>query len=98
MDGLPRRDEADRREAAQEPQDAAIQMSGDEYATAGGAILPKATTASKCKDCETALTKHNARLAELEDEIAKEAKTAEGEEALCREIDELRSKAQSPNA
>lgn len=41
-------------------------------------------------DYETALKERDARIAELEDEIAEAAKTAEGAEKLRAEMDELR--------
>lgn len=44
------------------------------------------------KDYEEALAERDARIAELEGEIAEAAKTAEGAEALRREMDELRRK------
>lgn len=43
-------------------------------------------------DYEAALAERDARIAELEGEIAESAKTAEGAEALRRELDELRRK------
>ena len=43
-------------------------------------------------DYEAALKERDARIAELEGEIAEAAKTAEGAEALRREMDELRRK------
>lgn len=44
------------------------------------------------KDYEAALAERDARIAELEGEIAEAAKTAEGAEALRKEMDELRRK------
>ena len=43
-------------------------------------------------DYEVALAERDARIAELEGEIAEAAKTAEGAEALRKEMDELRRK------
>lgn len=44
------------------------------------------------KDYEAALAERDERIAELEGEIAEAAKTAEGVEALRKEMDELRRK------
>ena len=44
------------------------------------------------KDYEAALRERDARIAKLEGEIAEAAKTAEGAEALRKEMDELRRK------
>lgn len=43
-------------------------------------------------DCESALVERDARITELEGEIAEAAKTAEGTEKLRAEMDELRRK------
>lgn len=48
------------------------------------------TVAQARKDYEAALAERDARIAELEGEIAEAAKTAEGAEALRKEMDELR--------
>ena len=56
-------------------------------AAAGGDAAAQAR-----EDCEAALRERDARIAELEGEIAEAAKTAEGAEALRKEMDELRRK------
>ena len=63
-------------------------MSGDD----GAAVTPRAddSAAQARADYETALKERDARIAELEGEIAEAAKTAEGAEALRKEMDELR--------
>lgn len=90
MDGL--RDEArlEGQGAAQEPQGAPSQVSGDD----GAAAPPVADDgAAKARaDYEAALAERDARIAELEGEIAEAAKTAEGAEKLRAEMDELRRK------
>lgn len=82
--------------AAQEPQGASAQMSGGEGAAVGGAggkaVAPAADEgfARVRADYEVALRERDDKIAELEGEIAQAAKTAEGAEALRREMDELR--------
>ncbi|WP_302011184.1 hypothetical protein [Collinsella tanakaei] len=63
-------------------------MSGDD----GAAATPKVDdgAAKAREDYEAALKERDARIAELEGEIAEAAKTAEGAEALRKEMDELR--------
>ncbi|HJF44449.1 hypothetical protein [Thermophilibacter provencensis] len=56
-------------------------------AAAGGDMAAQARA-----DYEAALKERDARIAELEGEIAEAAKTAEGAEALRKEMDELRRK------
>lgn len=92
MDGL--QDEAKQVDegAAQESQGASAQVSGSEGAAADGGATPKVESGiSQARaDYETALKERDARIAELEGEIAEAAKTAEGAEALRKEMDELR--------
>lgn len=88
MDGL--QDEARQvgESATQEPQGAPAQVSGDD----GAAVTPRADDGAvqAREDYEAALRERDARIAELEGEIAEAAKTAEGAEALRKEMDELR--------
>ena len=88
MDGLQDEARLEGQGAAQEPQGAPSQVSGDD----GAAAPPVADDcAAKARaDYEAALAERDARIAELEGEIAEAAKTAEGAEALRREMDELR--------
>lgn len=88
MDGL--QDEARQvgEGAAQEPQGAPAQMSGDDGAAASPKVDDGVSQAHA--DYEAALKERDARIAELEGEIAEAAKTAEGAEALRKEMDELR--------
>ena len=94
MDGL--QDEAKQVDegAVQQAQDAATQVRGGEGAAAGGGATPKVDDdiAKARADYEAALKERDARIAELEGEIAEAAKTAEGAEALRKEMDELRRK------
>ena len=87
MDGLQDEAKLEEQGTAQEPQGAPTQVSGDD-----GAATPKADGgAAKARaDYEAALKERDARIAELEGEIAEAAKTAEGAEALRKEMDELR--------
>lgn len=88
MDGL--QDEAKQVDegAAQEPQGAPSQVSGDEGAVATS--IADDGVAKAREDYEAALAERDARIAELEGEIAEAAKTAEGAEKLRAEMDELR--------
>lgn len=88
MDGL--QDEARQvgEGAAQEPQGAPAQVSGDDGAAVGTKVDDGVSQAHA--DYEAALKERDARIAELEGEIAEAAKTAEGAEALRKEMDELR--------
>ena len=88
MDGL--QDEARQvgEGAAQEPQGAPAQVSGDDGAAASPKVDDGVSQAHA--DYEAALKERDARIAELEGEIAEAAKTAEGAEALRKEMDELR--------
>ena len=92
MDGL--QDEAKQVDegAAQQTQGASAQVSGSEGAAAGGGATPKVDggIAKARADYEAALRERDERIAELEGEIAEAAKTAEGAEALRKEMDELR--------
>ena len=90
MDGLQDEARLEGQGAAQEPQGAPSQVSGDD----GAAAPPVADDgAAKARaDYEAALAERDARIAELEGEIAEAAKTAEGAEALRKEMDELRRK------
>ena len=64
---------------------------GDGAAEGGGETLKVDNDAVQaCKDYEAALKERDERIAELEGEIAEAAKTAEGAEALRKEMDELR--------
>ncbi len=87
MDGLQDKARLEEQGAAQGPQGAPAQVSGDD-----GAATPKVDDgAAKARaDYEAALAERDARIAELEGEIAEAAKTAEGAEALRKEMDELR--------
>lgn len=60
-------------------------LQGANVADNGGDAVARAH-----KDYEAALAERDARIAELEGEIAEAAKTAEGAEALRKEMDELR--------
>lgn len=62
-------------------------LQGANVADNGGDAVARAH-----KDYEAALAERDARIAELEGEIAEAAKTAEGAEALRKEMDELRRK------
>lgn len=88
MDGLQDETKQVDEGAAQQVQGAPTQVSGDD----GAAATPRADDgAAKARaDYETALAERDARIAELEGEIAEAAKTAEGAEALRKEMDELR--------
>ena len=88
MDGLQDEARLEEQGAAQEPRGASAQVSGDD----GAAATPKADdSAAKARaDYEAALKERDERIAELEGEIAEAAKTAEGAEALRKEMDELR--------
>lgn len=92
MDGF--QDEARRidEDGAQQAQVASAQASGSEGAAAGGGATLKVDDdiAKAREDYEAALKERDARIAELEGEIAEAAKTAEGAEALRKEMDELR--------
>lgn len=86
--------------AAQAPVAGEPQAQGDQAAQGAAvtAVLQGTGAASDDavaqahKDYEAALAERDARIAELEGEIAEAAKTAEGAEALRREMDELRRK------
>lgn len=87
MDGLQDEtkqiDEVGQQQAAQrDDQDEAAQASA---AAAGGGAAAQARA-----DCGSALKERDARIAELESEIAEAAKTAEGAEKPRAEMDELR--------
>ncbi len=84
MDGLQDETKQVDEGTAQQTQDASAQVSGDAGAAADGGI------AQARADYEAALKERDARIAELEGEIAEAAKTAEGAEALRKEMDELR--------
>lgn len=88
MDGLQDEVRLEEQGATQEPQGAPAQVSGDE----GTAATPRADdgVAKARPDYEAALAERDARIAGLEGEIAEAAKTAEGTEKLCAEMDELR--------
>ena len=88
MDGL--QDEARQvgEGAAQEPQGAPAQVSGGDGAAASPKVDDGVSQAHA--DYEAALKERDARIAELEGEIAEAAQTAEGAEALRKEMDELR--------
>lgn len=92
MDGL--QDEAKQVDegAAQQAQGAPAQVSGGEGAAAGGGATPKVDggIARAREDYEATLKERDERIAALEGEIAEAAKTAEGAEALRKEMDELR--------
>ena len=92
MDGLQDEtkqvDEVARQQAPQrDDQDEASQAQVS-AAAAGGDAATQARA-----DYEAALKERDARIAELEGEIAEAAKTAEGAEALRKEMDELRRRA-----
>lgn len=86
--------------AAQAPVAGEPQAQGDQAAQGAAvtAVLQGTGAASDDavaqahKDYEAALAERDARIAELEGEIAEAAKTAGGAEALRREMDELRRK------
>ena len=88
MDGLQDETKQVDEGAAQGPQGAPTQVSGDD----GAAATPKVDdgAAKAREDYEAALRERDARIAELEGEIAEAAKTAEGAEKLRAEMDELR--------
>ena len=90
MDGLQDETRLEEQSSAQEPQGTPAQVSGDE----GAAATPSADdgVAKARADYEAALKERDARIAELEGEIAEAAKTAEGAEKLRAEMDELRRK------
>lgn len=90
MDGLQDETKQVDEGAAQGPQGAPTQVSGDD----GAAATPKVDdgAAKAREDYEAALKERDARIAELEGEIAEAAKTAEGAEKLRAEMDELRRK------
>ena len=90
MDGLQDEARLEEQGSEQEPQGAPAQVSGDD----GAAATPGADdgAAQARADYEAALKERDARIAELEGEIAEAAKTAEGAEALRKEMDELRRK------
>ena len=79
-------------QVAGEPQ-AQVDQTAHAAVTAGlqGAIGADGDAAALAReDYEAALKERDARIAELEGEIAEAAKTAEGAEALRKEMDELR--------
>lgn len=79
-------------QVAGEPQ-AQVDQAAQAAVTAGlqGAIGADGDAAARARaDYEAALRERDARIAELEGEIAEAAKTAEGAEALRKEMDELR--------
>lgn len=86
--------------AAQAPVAGEPQAQGDQAAQGAAvtAVLQGTGAASDDavaqahKDYEAVLAERDARIAELEGEIAEAAKTTEGAEALRREMDELRRK------
>lgn len=88
MDGLQDKAQQVGEGAAQQAQGAPTQVSGDD----GAAATPKVDdgAAKAREDYEAALKERDARIAELEGEIAEAGKTAEGAEALRKEMDELR--------
>ena len=90
MDGLQDETKQVDEGSAQGPQGAPTQVSGDD----GAAATPGADdgAAKAREDYEAALKERDARIAELEGEIAEAAKTAEGAEKLRAEMDELRRK------
>lgn len=92
MDGLQDETKQIDEVAQQQAQGASAQVSGGEDATASGGATPKVggDIAKAREDYEAALKERDARIAELEGEIAEAAKTAEGAEALRKEMDELR--------
>lgn len=88
MDGLQDETKQVGEGAAQEPQGASTQMSGDD----GAATTPSTDDgAGRARaDYEAVLKERDERIAELEGEIAEAAKTAEGAEKLRAEMEELR--------
>ena len=88
MDGLQHEARQVGEGAAQEPQGAPAQVSGGDGAAASPKVDDGVSQAHA--DYEAALKERDARIAELEGEIAEAAKTAEGAEALRKEMDELR--------
>ena len=90
MDGLQDKAQQVGEGAAQQAQGAPTQVSVDD----GTAATPKVDdgAAKAREDYEAALKERDARIAELEGEIAEAAKTAEGAERLRAEMDELRRK------
>lgn len=90
MDGLQDEARLEEQGSEREPQGAPAQVSGDD----GAAATPGADdgAAQARADYEAVLKERDARIAELEGEIAEAAKTAEGTEALRKEMDELRRK------
>ena len=78
---------------AGEPQAQGDEATSQQVQVTGGAGDAGGDDAAKARaDYEAALKERDARIAELEGEIAEAAKTAEGAEALRREMDELRRK------
>lgn len=68
----------------------AAQAQGDEAAQATATAEPQGDAAARARaDYEAALAERDARIAELEGEIAEAARTAEGAEKLRAEMDEL---------
>ena len=92
MDGIQDETRLEGQGAAQEPQGAPAQVSGEDGAAEGGGETLKVDNdaVQACKDYEAAPRERDARIAELEGEIAEAAKTAEGAERLRAEMDELR--------
>lgn len=92
MDGLQDETKQVDEDAAQQTQGASAQVNDGGDAAAGGGATPKVDDgiAKAREDYEAALAERDARIAELEGEIAEAAKTAEGAEALRKEMDELR--------
>ena len=91
MDGLQDEARLEEQGAAQGSQGTPAQVSGEDGAAESGGKTPKVDNdaVQACKDYEAALKERDARIAELEGEIAEAAKTAEGAEALRKEMDEL---------
>ena len=94
MDGLQDETQQIDEGAAQrqpEPQDANDQAAQAQVAGEARSGVPSGDTAAKARaDYEAALRERDARIKELEDEIAEAAKTAKSAEKLRAEIDELK--------
>ena len=93
MDGLQDGTRLGEKGASQQPGTQCADDQAAQAQVAGGAAggVPSGGSAAKaCEDYEAALAERDARIAELEGEIAEAAKTAEGAEALRAEMDELR--------
>lgn len=92
MDGLQDGTKVDEGAAQQQGAQDGSEQQTAQAQVAGGAVAGGAGTDEARGDYEKALAERDAKIKELEGEIAEAAKTAEGAERLRAEMDELRRK------